>query len=193
MSRVLIAAFCSGALFGIFPSNVFDGDPGRLIMPFLGLFMAGIFPAISLTINSIKSGGRSVQKVREMISELRKLLTFLQFLFILALAAAIVLVIGEALQWGKGWPYEFYSSRTFNVLLGFIFGTLLFSLPKMRVIFSALLSMAGEIAEEEASDRFRRRANDLPKTMDRFPTKEKFGELFEPNSVKMTEISDEER
>ena len=183
MSRTLIISLLCGVVFALFPSTVFDGDAGRLIMPFLGLFMAGIFPAISLTINSIKSGGRSVQKVKEMTNELRRLLSFLQVLFALALAAAIILVCGEALSWGEGWPYHFYTARIFNVLLGIVFGALLFSLPKMRVIFSTLLGMAGEIAEDEARERFKKRSNDVAKTIDRFPTKERFGELFEARPV----------
>lgn len=168
-------------LFTIFPSNLFDGDVGKLLMPFLGLFMAGVLPAISLTINSIKSGGYSVQRVQRMASELTGLLDFLQLVFVLALFSAIMLLVGEALKWGKGWPFEFYSSRIFNTLIGFSLGALIGALPKLRHAFRALIIISSEIAVDEASTKIKEKAAKMPPVIDRFPTSDKFGELFKAN------------
>jgi hypothetical protein len=101
----------------------------------------------------------------------------------MTLTAAIVLVVGEALSWGDGWAYEFYTSRIFNILLGLFFGAIVFSLPKMRVVFSTLLTMSSEIAEDEAEERLMERVAKVSHAVDRFPTKEKFGELFEAKVV----------
>ena len=165
-------------VFLVFPPAIFDGDVGKLLMPFLGLFMAGVFPAISLTISSIKSGGYSVQRVQKMGGELSNLLDFLQLVFVLALLSAIMLLLGEALNWGRNWPYHFYTSRIFNFFLGLFLGALLGALPKLRSVFRSLLLISTEIAADEAATKVKEKAAKLPPVIDRFPTGEKFGELF---------------
>lgn len=171
-------------VFLIFPPDVFDGDVGKLLMPFLGLFMAGVLPAISLTINSIKSGGYSVQRVQNMSGELCKLLDFLQLVFVLALLSAIVLLIGEGFDWGKNWPYKFYTSRIFNLFLGLGLGALLGALPKLRNVFRSLILISTEIAVDEAATKIKEKAAKMPPVLDRFPTSEKFGALFEARPIR---------
>lgn len=156
-------------------------------MPFLGLLMAGIFPAISLTINTLKGGGFSVQRVQDLASELSKLLNYLQALFAVALIAALCLVTAETVHWGHGFPQSFYSARVFNVILGGCLGILVAALPRIRRTFSILLAISRDIAVDEASTRLKDRAAKVPSIVDRFPTKEKFGELFEAGEVKKVE------
>jgi hypothetical protein len=174
-----VAPFVGCVTFALLPPNVLQGDPAKLLMPFLGLFMAGIFPAISLTISSLKSGGFSVKRVSDLAGELARLLDYLQALFAVALIGALCVVVAETLEWGVGFFYEFYSSRIFNVILGGCLGTLLAALPKIRRTFSTLLTISKDIAMDEASTKIRDRVTKLPSVVDRFPTKEKFGELFE--------------
>lgn len=181
--KTLIAAIISGVLFAIFPPDLLKGDPAKLLMPFLGLFMAGIFPAISLTINSLKSGGFSVKRVADLANELSKLLNYLQALFVIALVAALCLVTAETLHWGKGFIFSYYTTRIFNFILGVCLGVLLLSLPKIRRTFTTLLIISKDIAIDEASSKVRDKMSKMPSIVDRFPTKEKFGELFEANPV----------
>lgn len=183
MRSFFLPLLCAVGL-AIAPADALKGDPSKLLMPFLGLLMAGIFPAISLTINSLKSGGFSVQRVTSLADELGKLLNYFQALFIVALVAALCLVIAEALAWGAEFPYSYYSARVFNVVLGGCLGILLGSLPKLRRSFSALLTIGKEIAVDEAATKIKDRAAKLPSIVDRFPTKDKFGELFEAEPLK---------
>ena len=182
----LLPLLCAIGL-AVAPPDALKGDPAKLLMPFLGLLMAGIFPAISLTINSLKSGGFSVQRVGRLADELGRLLNYFQALFVVALLAALVLVSAEALNWGKGFSYTYYISRIFNFVLGGCLGILLGALPKLRRSFSALLAIGKEIAVDEAATKIRDRAGKIPSIIDRFPTREKFGELFEPEALKRTE------
>ena len=145
--------------------------------------MAGIFPAISLTIGSIKSGGFSVQRIERLSDELNHLLNYLQALFVAALLAASILVVAEAVSWGRNFPQSFYTARIFNAALGVCVGYLLSALPKIRRTFSTLLHIAREIAIDEAATKVKDRMAKVPSIIDRFPTKEKFGELFEATQV----------
>jgi hypothetical protein len=181
--RSIFLAFLVGVLFALLPPNLFEGDPGKLLMPFLGLLMAGIFPAISLTISSIKAGGFSVQRVAALADELSQLLDYLQTLFVMALVAAITLVAGEIAAWGDKFPYAVYSARIFNLILGTCFAVLVGALPRIRRTFAVLLSISRAIAIDEAEAKVRGKMAALPPTVDRFPTKEKFGELFEATNL----------
>lgn len=172
---------------GVAPPDVLRGDPAKLLMPFLGLLMAGIFPAISLAINSLKSGGFSVQRVQDLAGELGKLLNYLQALFVVALLAALCLVAAEAMHWGHYFPQSFYAARVFNIILGACLGILIAALPRIRTTFSVLLTITREIAVDEASTNIRDRAAKVPSIIDRFPTKEKFGELYEVGEAKKAE------
>ena len=167
-----------GLGFAIFPPNVFDGDPSKLLMPFLGLLMAGIFPAISLTIGSVKSGGFSVRRVGDLADELGRLLNYLQALFVTALLAAITLVVGDIADWGAKFPSAEYTSRVFNFIIGFCAAVLILALPRIRQTFGTLLTISREIAMDEAASKVRDKMAKVPSAVDRFPTKEKFGELF---------------
>lgn len=171
------------AALGCAPPDMLKGDPAKLLMPFLGLFMAGIFPAISLTIGSLKSGGFSVQRVEALADELSRLLIYLQALFLVALIACFTLVSAETLHWGSHFPYPNYSSRIFNAVLGICFGVLVSALPKIRGTFRVLLKISRDIAVDEAASKVRDRAAKIPSAIDRFPTKEKFGELFEASAL----------
>lgn len=186
MKTLFVPLLCAIALAWA-PPELLKGDPAKLLMPFLGLLMAGIFPAISLTINSLKSGGFSVQRIGNLADELRKLLNYLQALFIVALIAALCLVTAEALGWGRGFSYPNYSSRVFNFVLGGCLGVLIGSLPRLRRSFTALLDIGRDIAIDEASTKIKDRAARLPSIVDRFPTKEKFGELFESRNMNEVE------
>lgn len=186
MRLPLLPLVCAVALAAA-PPDVLRGDPAKLLMPFLGLLMAGILPAISLTINSLKSGGFSVQRVGRLADELGGLLDYLQALFLTALIAALCLVTAETLHWGKDFPYASYSARVFNFTLGICLGVLASALPKLRRSFTALLSIGREIALDEAANKIRDRAAKIPSIVDRFPTKEKFGELFEAETIKKVE------
>lgn len=171
------------AAFAVFPPDILRGDPSKMLMPFLGLFMAGIFPAISLTIGSLKSGGFSVQRVTKLANELENLLKYLQAVFATALIAALTLVTAEALDWGDDFRLQFYTSRVFNVVEGLCLGVLVAALPRIRRTFSALLGIARDIAVDEAATKVKDRAAKIPSIVDRFPTKEKFGELFEARPI----------
>jgi hypothetical protein len=181
--RLPIAPVIGGIAFGLMPPDILRGDPSKLLMPFLGLFMAGIFPAISLTINSLKAGGFSVKRIRDMAVELSKLLGYLQALFAVALTAALILVAAEALKWGEHFYAPQYSSRMFNVVLGGCLGILATAMPKLRRTLATLLNITREIAEDEAASKLKERANKLPSIVDRYPTKEKFGELFQADKL----------
>lgn len=176
--KIPFAPIVGSVAFTLLPPDFLRGDPAKLLMPFLGLFMAGIFPAISLTIGSLKSGGFSVKRVGNLADELSRLLDYLQALFVTALIAALMLVTAEALHWGDKFAFPFYTTRCFNLVLGFCFGSLVAALPRIRRTFTTLLAITKEIAEDEASSKIRERMTKLPSAMDRYPTSEKFGELF---------------
>lgn len=177
--KLPLAPLIGAIAFGLMPPEILKGDPSKLLMPFLGLFMAGIFPAISLTINTLKAGGFSVKRIGDLADELAKLLNYLQALFAVALVAALVLVTAESVGWGKSFPLAAWTSRIFNIILGGCLGVLAASLPKIRSTFSTLLTITRQIAEDEAAAKLKDRAAKLPSIVDRFPTQEKFGELFQ--------------
>lgn len=181
--KIPLVPLAGSIAFALLPPNLLQGDPAKLLMPFLGLFMAGIFPAISLTVNSLKSGGFSVKRVNDVANELQRLLDYLQALFVVALIAALAVVAAETLNWGGEFYAEFYTSRMFNLVLGGCLGTLLTALPRLRRTFASLLRLSREIAVDEASSKIRERAGKLPSIIDRFPTKEKFGELFDAEKL----------
>lgn len=181
--KAAIAPFLVAISFALLPPNVFQGDPAKLLMPFLGLLMAGIFPAISLTINSLKSGGYSVQRIGDMADELGHLLNYLQALFAIALLAAVTLVIGEIADWGAKFPFADYTSRVFNFIIGFCAAVLILALPRIRRTFAVLLKISREISMDEAASKVRDKMGKVASVVDRFPTKEKFGELFEAGNL----------
>lgn len=181
--KIPVAPLLGSLVFGLLPPDILRGDPSKLLMPFLGLFMAGIFPAISLTINTLKAGGFSVKRIGDLAKELAKLLNYLQLLFGVALVAALALVTAEAVKWGETFPYNEQTSRVFNVVLGACLGVLAASLPKIRKTFSVLLNITRQIAEDEAAAKLKDRAGKLPSIVDRYPTKEKFGELFQAEKL----------
>lgn len=185
--RSLFFPLMGAAALAIAPPDLLRGDPARLLMPFLGLFMAGILPAISLTINSIKAGGFSIQRIHDLTNELRRLLNYLQLLFVVALVAAVCLVMAETFDWGRGFYYASFSSRAFNLILGGCMGILIASLPKIRGAFAVLLDINRDIAIDEATNKLKSRAKDMSSIVDRFPTKEKFGELFGASEQKRVE------
>lgn len=185
--KFLILPFLFACALAAAPQDLLRGDPAKLMMPFLGLFLAGIFPTISLTINSLKSGGFSVKRVRDLASELRKLVGYLQVLFVISLVAALTLVVAETSVWGAKFPYGEYTGRVFNFVLGFCLGVLLSSLPRLQRTFGVLLTINREIAEDEAATKVKDRMSKVPSVIDRFPTKEKFGELFEAETLNKSE------
>jgi hypothetical protein len=159
------------------PPNLLAGDPAKLIIPLLGLIMAGVFPAVSLTVSSIKSGSFSVQKIGDLADKLREVLRFLELLFVFALASAILIIAAESLDWGQSFWLSFYTSRIFNFVIGFSVGYLILGLPKMRAVFSDILSIGERIAKDEATQKLQDRAAKLAPVGDRFPTKDSFGLL----------------
>lgn len=157
------------------PPNLLQGDPAKLLIPLLGLIMAGVFPAVSLTVGAIKSGSFSVKRIGELAAKLREVLRFLETLFVCALASAILIIAAESLEWGRDFWQPFYTSRVFNFVIGFSLGYLIFGLPKMRAVFSDILSIGEQIAKDEASQKLQDRAAKLAPVGDRFPTKDSFG------------------
>lgn len=172
--------FFFAVAFSLLPPNLLHGDPAKLLMPFLGLFMAGIFPAISLTVNSVKSGGYSVKRIGDLSAELRRLLDYLQMLFAFALVGALTIVSAETLDWGNNFLYEFYTSRVFNIVIGFSLGALISSLPRIRSTFTILLNISTEIAQDEATTKIRDKSAKLTPVSARFPVQSDFGAVRSP-------------
>jgi hypothetical protein len=105
-------------------------------------------------------------------------------LFAVALIAALTLVVAETSGWGAQLPYADYSGRIFNVVLGACLAVLISSLPRLRRTFDVLLTINRDIAEDEAATKVKDRLTKVSSVVDRFPTKEKFGELFEAKPIK---------
>jgi hypothetical protein len=95
---VLLAAFAAGLFL---PLDTFSGDPGRLLVTFLGLISASALPTISLILGSMAANGRSVQALNELQRELSAAMDAMFALFGLgAVAVAILLSLAIPMPGG---------------------------------------------------------------------------------------------
>ncbi|MBA3895871.1 MAG: hypothetical protein H0X36_01760 [Sphingomonadaceae bacterium] len=85
----MLAALAAG---GALPLDTLSGDPGRLLVIFLGLVSASILPTISLILSSMTASGRSVHALNELQLELTAAMDALFLLFGLVGVAVITLL-----------------------------------------------------------------------------------------------------
>ena len=84
----LLVAFAAG---GALPIGTLSGDPGRLLVIFLGLVSASILPTIAQILASMTASGRSVHALNELQLELTAAIDALFLLFGLVAVAVIAL------------------------------------------------------------------------------------------------------
>lgn len=77
----------------LLPPNILAGDPGRLLVTFLGLVAASILPTISLMLTTMSASGRSVARLSALREELRSGVDALLYIFGFIAATALVLMM----------------------------------------------------------------------------------------------------
>ena len=173
--RAAIAVAVGTAAGALLPPDALKGDPSRLIVSALSLMSAGIIPSITLTINSMKGGRFSVQRVNSLHGQLKSLVAFYVGLLTAALLGIVVVVVGEMFKWGGDLPWPEYTGRVFNILIGCILAFCAAMFPQFVRGLLALLSLQAEIAVDEADERLRERAEKALKQEETFATKPGFG------------------
>lgn len=84
---MLVALAAGGAL----PIGTLSGDPGRLLVIFLGLVSASILPTIAQILSSMTASGRSVHALNELQLELTAAIDALFLLFGLVAVSVVAL------------------------------------------------------------------------------------------------------
>ena len=174
-----VLAGCTGFAVGaLLPSDALTGEPGRVLVTFLGLVAASILPTVSLILTSMTAGGRSVLRLRELSDELQKGVSALFWLFglvcisvgqLLLLSVPLPIQLRELVPW-PGLPNLIGQSILF-MLVGLVIYRA-FLVPR---IIQRCLTIRAEIAIEEAKRKTLENAPAAGETAKTFRTKTDFG------------------
>lgn len=90
-----------------------DGDAGRMLVIFLGLVSTSILPTVTLLVNSMSGGGRSVKAVEDLE---RELTIAMDAMFLLFGCVAIVVAALIALAIPTPWPLSAWTLLSAEIL-----------------------------------------------------------------------------
>jgi hypothetical protein len=150
---VLALGFAAGAAL---PAGAITADAARMLITFLGLVAASILPAVTLMVNSIASGGRSVRAIELLGGEARRLIAAL--FIVLALTGAAVLAL-VALSTPTPWRLpSVLGVAEYRIRFGqgVALAVILVTLNRTRVVPSTIfrcLRLKTEMVVEEAKQR----------------------------------------
>jgi hypothetical protein len=171
------------------PQGSLVGEPGRLLITFLGLVAASILPTVSLILQSMTASGRSVLRITELQKELRSAVDTLFVLFALAAAAVLVLL---ALSMRTPEPLRVVSwlpavlERSGQAIVGFLTMTVLVRSGRIPGIIRRSLDIRGQIAIDEARRKTVEKAPKAGQVSERFQTRAGFGQ-----TVSLSEVREE--
>jgi uncharacterized protein YacL len=185
----LVAAFAAGAALS--PGTI-DSEVGKTLATFLGLISASVLPTISLLINSMASGGRSVQAVNDLNRELEAAIDALLLLF-----GCVGLVVGALISLSVSPPDALTKVPylTTNILprmgQAWVIGPVVLALLRVGQIPAILrrsLAARHVIAVEEARRKTLEQAGKVGAASDYFPTHPDYGK-----SVALSELQGSEK
>ena len=155
------------------------GDAGRVLATFLGLLSAGLLPTVTLLINSMSAGGRSVQEVERLETELQAAIDVL-FLLFGCVALSIGALVSLAIQ-----PSSFliripYLTTEILPRIGqaLVVGPTLFVIWKAGTIPAVMrraLEIKRDIAVDEAKSKLKDKAPSSEALRQGYATQENFG------------------
>jgi hypothetical protein len=162
LGNVLVAGL-AGALVSTFaPVGIYERGADALIA-LLSILMAAVLPAMILAGTSLRAGRFSVQRVRNLADALDKQILAFGGLFAIALAAAILIILGKISEWPALPMTVPLPKAPYTVSLGALLpGTITFLLTLLTVrsflVITGVRSiqrLTAQIAEDEAMDRER--------------------------------------
>ena len=169
-------AFLIGALL---PPGVFGGEAGRLLTTFLGFVAASILPTISLIVGGMIVGGRSVQHLDDLGSELAATVDALFGVFgLIAVTVLILMTLSMPSPFTGHMPadFQYMPTRFGQGLVGFAG---LLAIARSGTIPGAIrksLKLRTAIAVDEARKKTEEKAEAAKaKVRSGFATKEGFG------------------
>jgi hypothetical protein len=158
-----------------------SGDAGRVLATFLGLLSAGLLPTVTLLINSMTAGGRSVQEIERLEEELRAA-TDILFLLFGCIALSIGALVSLAIQ-----PPSFLTRiphLTTEILprigQALVVGPAFFVIWKAGTIPAVMrkaLEIKREIAIDEAKSKVNEKAPSRESLRQGYATQEDFGRV----------------
>lgn len=161
----LCVAVLSGAAAAFaMPAN-FYGEGAAEIVTVLGFLIAALVPAMALGATAIRAGGFSVKRIRALSGAVDRQIKVFGGLFLYALVACSVTILGKLLKWGlPTLPIE-AGSYSVSIDLSQVFPailTMLFVFLGLRSVtfiggILSILSLQTSIAEDEARARDRER------------------------------------
>jgi hypothetical protein len=180
-----LVGFAAGA--AMTPGAV-SGDAGRVLATFLGLLSAGLLPTVTLLVNSMTSGGRSVQEIERLEHELNAAIDVLFLLF-----GCVVLSIGALVSLAVQPPV--FLNRvphlTTEILprvgQALLVGPTFFVIWKAGTIPAAMrkaLEIKREIAVDEARSKINEKALSHEALRQGYATTENFGRSVSVETIK---------
>ena len=146
-----IAAFSAVLM----PANFYASAVSEIVT-ILGFLIAAFVPAMILAATTLRAGGFSILRIRALGDAIKRQVQLFGGLFLYALAACSVLVMGKTLAWrlpSVALPRSGLSvdlSFIFPAFLNFIFVFLIFRSFVFIEAVSSLLDVTVKIAEDEA-------------------------------------------
>lgn len=182
-SILIVAAAMGGSLA---PASL-SGDPGRLLVTFLGIVAASILPTITLLINSMTASIRSIKAISELKDEIDAAMDAL-FLMFGCVSIAVMALISIAID-----PPEFIQEfplvarevlprlgqATFFVALGMVF----LRIGQIPAILRKTLLARYKISVIEARKLIAQKAPSASEVQSMFKNNEQFGRAVEQEGL----------
>lgn len=167
------------------PLNTLQGDPGRLLVTFLGLIAASILPTVSLILGSMTVQGRSVHALERLGDELSAAVDAL-FLIFGTTALAVIALIAIAIP-----TRSFLGPAIVSVILerlgqgvvGATTGLILARSGQIPAILRRSLTIRRQIAVEEAKRQTLANAPSSSAIRTDFVTHSEFGKTIDIKDV----------
>jgi hypothetical protein len=162
LSNVLVAGFAGAVVSALAPVGVYERGADALIA-LLSILMAAVLPAMILAGTSLRAGRFSVQRIRNLADALDRQIMAFGGLFAIALAAAILIILGKISEWPELPVTIPFLEAPYTVSLGALLpGAVTFLLvlliARSFLVITGVRSiqrLTAQIAVDEATDRER--------------------------------------
>ena len=177
----LIGLAASAAVGAALTPGTISGDARSMLITFLGLFSASILPTVSLLVNSMTTGGRSIHSIQKLESELQAAMDALFLLFgciAVAVGALIALAISPPVMLTRV-PYLTTEvlPRIGQALVVCAASTIVLRAGQIPAILRRSLAVRYEIALTEARRKLADNAPEPGATRQAFPNHPDFGKV----------------
>ena len=149
------------------PADTFK-DSASNIVALLGLIIAGVLPAATLTATAIRPGSLSIKKLSKYRDALSAQLSMWAVVFGCSVLSAVFVVVGQASNWSIT-PIDFSPVWNKKINVSFIFNSLIlvsasFVFVKGASIFGGIrniLDMSFDITKDEIEERNKSQAHEV--------------------------------